>query len=220
MNRSTLATAKATATNWWLLRVFGWEKTQQRQGILVIFCGVDFKNSMTGYRASTWLGIDWATVSADRRGCNWSVISLLRDIFIVILENCFLLLNMSGVNPTDWYLMYLVWLLPMVSKNCKACTVNVTLTEWWLKEVAFKSYNIAGFILICSVSSLWFFKRRVGIIALNQMKVLREPCGTWLFSSLIHQTEQSWIWHLFEQNQSFRSNRSLISGVSQETGTF
>ena len=37
MNRSTLATAKATATNWWLLRVFGWEKTQQRQGVLVIF---------------------------------------------------------------------------------------------------------------------------------------------------------------------------------------
>ena len=50
----------------------------------------------------------------------------------------------------------------------------------------------------------------------NNQQCLEEVyIDTRLSSSFIHQTEQSWIWHLLNKNQSFQSNRSLISGVSQ-----
>ena len=52
----------------------------------------------------------------------------------------------------------------------------------------------------------------------NNQQCLEEVyIDTRLSSSFIHQTEQSWIWHLLNKNQSFQSNCSLISGISQET---
>ena len=85
------------------------------------------------------------------------------------------------------------------------------------------------------VAARWWYyvcipaRRRAGMISWNSSYDFLLAFGfchlvnqhdTRLSSSLIHPTEQSWIWHLLNKNQSFQSNRSLISGVSQETGTF